>query len=85
MVWYSHLFKNFPQFFVTHTDKLFGIVNKAEVHILLEFSFIFVDEMDGNLDKSIIFQQCIKFLSWKQCVYESESQNAGHSVMCDSL
>ena len=30
-VWYSHLFKNFPQFVVIHTVKGFGIVNKAEV------------------------------------------------------
>ena len=30
MVWYSHLFKNFPQFIVIHTVEDFGIVNKAE-------------------------------------------------------
>ena len=30
MVWYSHLFQNFPQFIVIHTVKGFGIVNKAE-------------------------------------------------------
>ena len=30
VVWYSHLFKNFPEFFVVHTVKGFGIVNKAE-------------------------------------------------------
>ena len=34
MVWYSHLFKNFPQFIVIHTVKGFGIVNKAEVDVL---------------------------------------------------
>ena len=39
MVWYSHLFKNFPQFAVIHTVKGFGIVNKAEVNVLLELSF----------------------------------------------
>ena len=33
VVWYSHLFKNFPQFVVIHTVKGFGIVNKAEVDI----------------------------------------------------
>ena len=32
MVWYSHLFQNFPQFIVIHTVKDFGIVNKAEIH-----------------------------------------------------
>ena len=30
VVWYSHLFKDFPQFVVIHTVKGFGIVNKAE-------------------------------------------------------
>ena len=33
MVWYSHLFQNFPQFVVIHTVKGFGIVNKAEVDV----------------------------------------------------
>ena len=31
MVWYSHLFQNFPQFIVIHTVKGFGVVNKAEI------------------------------------------------------
>ena len=35
MVWNSHLFQNFPQFAVIHTVKGFGIVNKAEVDVLL--------------------------------------------------
>ena len=34
MVWYSHVFKNFPQFVVIHTVKGFDIVNKAEVHVV---------------------------------------------------
>ena len=33
LVWYSHLFQNFPQFIVTHTVKGFGIVNKAEIDV----------------------------------------------------
>ena len=51
MVWYSHLFQNFPQFVVIHTVKCFGIVNKAEVDGSLEFScFFFYDPSDvGNL------------------------------------
>ena len=50
MVWYSHLFKNFPQFIVTHIVKGFGVVNKAEVDIFLEFSCFFDDPADvGNL------------------------------------
>ena len=31
VVWYSHRFKNFPQFAVIHIVKGFGVVNKAEV------------------------------------------------------
>jgi len=38
VVWYSHLVKNFPQFVVIHTLKGFGIVNKAEIDVFLEFS-----------------------------------------------
>ena len=50
MVWYSHLFQNFPQFVVTHTVKDFGIVNKAEVDVFLELSCFFDDPTDvGNL------------------------------------
>ena len=50
MVWYSHFFRNFPQFVVIHTVKGFGIVNKAEVDVFLEFSCFFNDPVDvGNL------------------------------------
>ena len=50
MVWYSHLFKNFPQFVVIYTVKDFGIINKAEVDVLLELSCFFNDPADvGNL------------------------------------
>ena len=47
VVWYSHLLKNFPQFFVVHTVKVFGIVNKAEIDVFLELSCFFDDV--GNL------------------------------------
>ena len=50
MVWYFHLFQNFPQFIVIHTVKGFGIVNKAEVDVFLELSCFFHDPRDvGNL------------------------------------
>ena len=50
MVWYSHLFQNFPQFIVIHTVKGFGIVNKAEIDVFLEVSCFFDDPADvGNL------------------------------------
>ena len=48
--WYSHLFKNFPQFVVIHTVKGFGIVKEAEMDVFLEFSCFFYDPTDvGNL------------------------------------
>ena len=46
MVWYSHLFQNFPQFVVIHTVKSFSTVNKAEVDVFLEFSCFFYDPTD---------------------------------------
>ena len=50
MVWYSHLFKNFPQFVVIHTVKVVGVVNKEEVNVFLELSCFFDDPADvGNL------------------------------------
>ena len=50
MVWYSHLFQNFPQFLVIHTFKGFGIVKKAEIYVFLELSCFFDDPADvGNL------------------------------------
>ena len=49
-VWYSHLFKNFPQFLVIYTVKDFDIVNKAEVDVFLELSCFFDDPTDvGSL------------------------------------
>ena len=50
VVWYSHLFQNFPQFILIHTVKGFGIVNKAEINVFLELSCFFHDPGDvGNL------------------------------------
>ena len=50
MVWYSHLFEDFPQLIVIHTVKGFGIVNKAEIDVFLELSYFFDDPVDvGNL------------------------------------
>ena len=45
-----HLLKNFPEFVVVHTVKVFSIVNEAGVNVFLEFSWFFYDPMDvGNL------------------------------------
>src|SRR5574341_1452715 len=50
VVWYFHLFQNFPQFIVIHIVKGFGIVNKAEIDVFLELSCFFHDPADvGNL------------------------------------
>ena len=50
MVWYSHLFKNFPQFVVSHTVKGFSIADEAEIDVFLEFSWFLYDPTDvGNL------------------------------------
>ena len=50
VVWYSHLFQNFPQFVVIHIVKGFSVVNEAEVDVFLEFFCFFYDPTDvGNL------------------------------------
>ena len=50
MVWHAHLFQDFPQFFVIHTVKGFGTINKAEVDVFLELCCFFDDPVDvGNL------------------------------------
>ena len=53
VVWYSHLFQNFPQLIVIHIVTSFGIVNKAEIDVFLELSCFFHDPEDvGNLISS---------------------------------
>ena len=70
MVWYSHLFKNFPQFVVIHTVKDFGIVNKAEVDVFLELSGIFSDPMDvGNLTSGSSVFSTSSLNIWKFMVH----------------
>ena len=50
VIWYSHLFQNFPQFIVSHTVKGFDVVNKAEIDVFLELSCFFSDPVDvGSL------------------------------------
>ena len=50
VVWYYHLFQNFPQFILIHTAEDFGIVSKAEIDVFLELSCFFDDPADvGNL------------------------------------
>ena len=49
LVWYSHVFQNFPQFIVIHTVQGFGIVNKAEIDVFLELFCFFDDPGEGML------------------------------------
>ena len=60
IVWYSHLFQNFPQFIVIHTVKGFGIVNKADV--FLELSWFFDDPTD--VGKLIFVSSAFSKSSW---------------------
>ena len=66
VVWYFHLFKNFPQFVVIHTVKGFGIVNKAEVHIFLELFCFFYDLTDvANFIFGFSAFSESRFYTWK--------------------
>ena len=50
MVWYSHLFQNFPQFVVIHIIKSFCVVNETKVDVFLEFPcFLYHPTNVGNL------------------------------------
>ena len=70
VVWYSHLFKNFPQFVVIHTVKGFGTVNKAEVDVFLQLSCFFYDPKDvGKLifDSSAFSKSNVYFWKFMHC------------------
>ena len=70
MVWYSHLFKNFPQFVVIHTVEDFSIVNEAEVDVFLEFSCFFCDPTDaGNLISGSSAFSKLRLYIWKFLVH----------------
>ena len=69
MVWYSHLFQNFPQFIVIHTVEGFGIVNKVEIVVFPELPCFFDDPADiGNLISGSSFSKTSLNL-WKFSVH----------------
>ena len=70
MVWYAHLFKNFPQFFVIHTVICFGVINKEEVDVFLELSCFFNDLTDvANLiSGSSVFSESNLYV-WNSMVH----------------
>ena len=70
MVWYFHLFQNFPQFVVIHTVEGFGIVNRAEIDVFLELSCFFDDPTDvGNLIYGFSAFSKFSFNIWKFTVH----------------
>ena len=71
MVWYSHLFKNFPQFVVIHTVKGFGLINKAEIDVFLEFSCFSYNPVDiGDLISGSSAFSKSSLNIWKFMVHE---------------
>ena len=70
VVWYFHLFQNFPQFVVIYTVKGVGVVNKAEVDVFLAFSCFFDDPVDvGNLISGSSAFSKSSLNIWKFIVY----------------
>jgi len=72
VVWYSHILKNFPQFFffLIQAVKSFGIVNKAEIDVFLELSCFFDDPADdGNLISGSSALSKTSLNIWKYMVY----------------
>ena len=82
MIWYSYLFKNFPQFVMTNTVKGFSIVTEVEVDVFLEFFCFLYDPTDiGNLisDSSAFSKSSLNI--WKFSVYillKSSLENFEH-------
>ena len=70
VIWYSHLFMNFPQFVVIHTVEDFSVVNEAEVDVFVKFSSFFYESMDvGNSisGSSAFSKSCLNI--WKLLVH----------------
>ena len=74
MAWYSHLFKNFPQFIMIHAVKGFSVVNEAEADVFLEFFCFFYDPVDvGNLisGSSVFSKSSLKFEVHGSCTVKA--------------
>ena len=84
VVWYSHLFQNFPQFVVIHTVKGFSVVNEAQVDIFLESSCFYYDPANvGNLiSGSSAFSKSSLYI-WKFTVHillKPSLKDLGHNL-----
>ena len=81
MVWYSHLFQNFPQFIVIHIVKGLGIVNKAEIDLFLGLSCFVEDPVDvSNLisGSSAFSKTNLRFRVHSSCIAEDCLENFEH-------
>ena len=82
MVWYSCLIKNFPKYVVIYTVSGFGVINKAEVNVFLEFSWFFYDPRDvGNLISGSSAFSKSSLNIWKFSIHillKSGLENFGH-------
>ena len=70
VVWYSHLFQNFPQFIVIHTVKSISIVNRAEIDVFLELCCFLNDPADvGNwiFGSSVFYKSSLNI--WKFTIH----------------
>ena len=81
VVWYSHLFQNFPQFIVIHTVKGFGIVNKAEVFLELSCFFDHVADVDNLISGSSAFSKTSLNI-WKFMVHVMLKPGLENFGMC---
>ena len=59
VVWYSHLFKNFPQSVVIRKVKGFVVVNKAEIEVFLKLSCFFDNPKNGGLPYFLLRQDMV--------------------------
>ena len=96
VVWYSYLFKHFPQFVLIHTVKGFSIVNKAEIDVFLELSCFFDDptDVDNLMSGSSAFSKS-NLNIWKFIVHvlsKPDLENSEHDCqrvrwvqLCSSL
>ena len=83
VVWYFHLFQNFPQFIVIHTVKGFGIVNKVEIDVFLELSCFFNDPADiDNLISSYSTFYKISLNIWKFTVHVLLKPGLENALLC---
>ena len=89
MVWYSHLFKNFPQSVAIHTVKGFTIVIEVEVDVFVKFTRFFYDPPDADnlISGSSAFSKSSLYI-WKFSVHilvEPSLKDFEHYLasMCD--